>query len=53
MQYTFGLVMNIVYCPSVCHITCREVDGELYYSLEYTVRSPAFFRHNISIYATK
>ncbi|KAL3134028.1 Thylakoid-anchored PsbP-like protein [Trebouxia sp. C0010 RCD-2024] len=27
--------------------------GQLYYNLEYTVKSPDFFRHNISVYAAR
>lgn len=26
--------------------------GTLYYTLEYTVKGPAFFRHNLSVYAS-
>lgn len=31
----------------------RGEDGELYYSLEFTVRSANFFRHNLSVYASR
>ena len=27
--------------------------GQLYYDLEYTVKSPQFFRHNVSVYAAR
>ncbi|KAA6421967.1 MAG: photosystem II reaction center family [Trebouxia sp. A1-2] len=27
--------------------------GQLYYNLEYTVKSPQFFRHNLSVYAAR
>lgn len=27
--------------------------GQLYYNLEYTVKAPQFFRHNISVYAAR
>mmetsp|Transcript_9107 Transcript_9107/g.26126 ORF Transcript_9107/g.26126 Transcript_9107/m.26126 type:complete len:113 (-) Transcript_9107:550-888(-) len=30
----------------------RSPDGVLYYSMEYTVKAPTFFRHNISVYAS-
>lgn len=30
-----------------------DVDGNLYYSLEYTVKTEAWFRHNVSIYASR
>ena len=29
----------------------RDEDGVLYYTMEYTVKGPSFFRHNISKYA--
>ena len=33
---------------------CRHDDtGQLYYNLEYTVKSPQFFRHNLSVYAAR
>ena len=41
---------------SVRHVTCccrYDGTGQLYYNLEYTVRSPQFFRHNISVYAAR
>ena len=32
----------------------RRRDGDtLYYTLEFTVRSPSFFRHNLSVYAAR
>ncbi len=31
----------------------RDESGELYYTLEYTVQSPNFFRHNLSVYAAR
>ena len=33
---------------------CRyDGTGQLYYNLEYTVKAPQFFRHNISVYAAR
>lgn len=32
---------------------CRRDDGHLYYDLEYTVKSPHFFRHNKSVYTVR
>lgn len=34
---------------------CRRQDGNgtLYYYLEFTVRSPTLFRHNVSVYAAR
>lgn len=40
----------------VRHVSCGcryDGTGQLYYNLEYTVRSPQFFRHNISVYAAR
>lgn len=31
----------------------HDATGQLYYNLEYTVKSPDFFRHNISVYAAR
>lgn len=31
----------------------RDEDGELYYECEFTVQSPKFFRHNLSVYAVR
>jgi len=39
---------------SVDAMQCRHDDtGQLYYNLEYTVKSPQFFRHNVSVYAAR
>ena len=39
---------------SVDATPCRHDDtGQLYYNLEYTVKSPQFFRHNVSVYAAR
>ena len=39
---------------SVNAMQCRHDDtGQLYYNLEYTVKSPQFFRHNVSVYAAR
>ena len=36
-----------------CMVHCRRDErGILYYTLEYTVKGPAFFRHNLSVYAS-
>ena len=33
---------------------CRtDESGQLYYVLEYTVKRPQFFRHNVSSYAAR
>ena len=32
---------------------CRQEEGHLYYNLEYTVKSPQFVRHNISVYTVR
>lgn len=32
---------------------CRQDGGHLYYDLEYTVKSPQFFRHNKSVYTAR
>lgn len=29
----------------------RDERGTVYYTLEYTVQGPAFFRHNVAVYA--
>jgi hypothetical protein len=29
----------------------RDEKGAVYYTLEYTVQGPAFFRHNVAVYA--
>lgn len=37
-------------------VHCRTRDGEdgqLYYEMEYTVRGPTFFRHNLAVYASR
>ena len=31
----------------------RDENGELYYTCEFTVQSPKFFRHNLSVYAVR
>ncbi|CAL8464210.1 g3745 [Coccomyxa elongata] len=31
----------------------RDESGQLYYTMEFTVRSPNFFRHNLSVYAAR
>ena len=51
---------------STCFCTCghlraltqglcsrRDEAGTLYYTLEFTVQSPSFFRHNLSVYAAR
>ena len=37
------------------HVLCcrRDEAGTLYYALEFTVKSPSFFRHNLSVYAAR
>ncbi len=31
----------------------RDENGTLYYYLEFTVKSPTLFRHNVSVYAAR
>ncbi|KAK9787468.1 hypothetical protein WJX73_010365 [Symbiochloris irregularis] len=31
----------------------RQIDSDLYYTMEYTVQRPSFFRHNLSVYAVR
>ena len=53
--------MNSVKCRSygaphlVSSCTCYRQDenGEVYYTCEFTVQSPKFFRHNLSVYAVR
>jgi hypothetical protein len=31
----------------------RDESGNLYYTMEFTVSAPSFFRHNLSVYAVR
>lgn len=42
--------------PDRLPVRCRNregEDGQLYYEMEYTVRGPSFFRHNLAVYASR
>ena len=49
----FGHVQAAVYQSGVSCFCRYDDTGQLYYNLEYTVKSPDFFRHNISVYAAR
>lgn len=38
---------------SSCMCCRQDENGELYYTCEFTVQSPNFFRHNLSVYAVR
>jgi PsbP len=46
-------VANVSRGPACDVLHRRDDNGTLYYYLEFTVRSPALFRHNVSVYAAR